>query len=244
MSEIELYNVAFSTCSQRVRFVLGEKGVPYVDTRLRLELGEHVTPEYLAINPNGLVPALKHDGAVITDSSVINEYLDEVFPEPRFVPENPVERAHMRAWIQYLDEVMTPSIRYPSFQNLFGGALRAMSEEQREQFASRLPLRKYFALEVGPNGFAQQKLDGAMERINQTLQRMENALAKTTWLAHNRLTLADIAVMPSIVRLEDLGMSSLWSELPRVSDWYQRLQATKGFQLAYSAGSRLGKFAN
>ncbi|MNY72289.1 hypothetical protein D3C86_2108060 [compost metagenome] len=73
---------------------------------------------------------------------------------------------------------------------------------------------------------------------------MENALAKTTWLAHDRLTLADIAVMPSIVRLEDLGMSSLWGELPRVSDWYQRLQATKGFQLAYSAGSRLGKFAN
>ncbi|EJM22923.1 glutathione S-transferase [Pseudomonas sp. GM21] len=244
MSEIELYNVGFSTCSQRVRFVLGEKGVTYVDKRLRLELGEHISPEYLAINPNGLVPSLVHDDAVITDSSVINEYLDEVFPLPRFVPEHPVERAHMRAWVQYLDEVMTPSIRYPSFQNFFGGALRAMSDDQRQQFASRLPLRKYFALEVGAEGFAKQKLDGAMERINQTLNRMEHALARTVWLANDRLTLADIAVMPSIVRLEDLGMSSLWSDLPKVSDWYKRLQATRGFQIAYSAGSRLGEFAN
>lgn len=244
MSGLELYNVGFSTCSQRVRFVLAEKEIPYLDTRLRLDQGEHISEAYLAINPNGLVPALVHDASVITDSSVINEYLDEVFPSPRFVPEQAVERAHMRAWIQYIDEVMTPSIRYPSFQNFFGGALRAMSSDQRQVFASRLPLRKYFALEVGPDGFPQNKLDDAMERINQTLIRMEQALGKTTWIANDQLTLADIAMMPSIVRLEDLGMSSLWSELPRVSNWYQRLQSTKGFRSAYMAGSRLGKFAN
>lgn len=244
MSGLELYNVGFSTCSQRVRFVLAEKGIPYLDTRLRLEQGEHVAPAYLAINPNGLVPALVHDTSVITDSSVINEYLDEVFPSPRFVPEDPVERAHMRAWVQYIDEVMTPSIRYPSFQHFFGGALRSMSDDQRQTFASRLPLRKYFALEIGPDGFPQDKLDGAMERINQTLTRMEHALAKTTWIANDRLTLADIAMMPSIVRLEDLGMSALWSEHPGVSDWYERLQSTQGFRSAYTAGSRLGKFAN
>ncbi len=145
MSTLELYNAGVSTCSQRVRFVLAQKGLAYTDKRIHLEKGEHLTPEYLEINPNGLLPALVHDGRAIVDSSVINEYLEEVFPEVALIPKNPYERARMRAWVQYLDEVMTPAIRYPSFQKFFGGGLRAMSPEQREAFANRLPLRKHFA---------------------------------------------------------------------------------------------------
>ena len=240
MSGLELYNAGVSTCSQRVRFVLAHKQLSYVDKRIRLEQGEHLTPEYLAINPNGLVPTLVHDGKSIIDSTVINEYLDELFPEVALVPKDAYERAQMRAWVQYLDEVMTPAIRYPSFQKFFGGGLRAMAPEQRQAFASRLPLRKHFALEVGPEGFPQNKLDDAMERIEQSLQRMEGALGKTQWIAYDELTLADIAMMPSIVRLEDLGLSSLWADLPRLCAWYARLQKLPAFAAAYSAGSRLG----
>lgn len=244
MSTLELYNAGVSTCSQRVRFVLAQKGLAYTDKRIRLEKGEHLTREYLAINPNGLLPALVHDGRAIVDSSVINEYLEEVFPEVALIPKNPYERAQMRAWVQYLDEVMTPAIRYPSFQKFFGGGLRAMSSEQREAFANRLPLRKHFALEIGPEGFPQAKLDDAMERIQQSLQRMENALKKTQWISHIDLTLADIAMMPSIVRLEDLGLASLWADMPNIADWYARLQELPAFAEAYSPGSRLGAGAN
>ncbi|MDN4546323.1 glutathione S-transferase family protein [Pseudomonas sp. C32] len=244
MSTLELYNAGVSTCSQRVRFVLAQKGLAYTDKRIRLEKGEHLTPEYLAINANGLLPALVHDGRAIVDSSVINEYLEEVFPEVALIPKNPYERAQMRAWVQYLDEVMTPAIRYPSFQKFFGGGLRAMSSEQREAFANRLPLRKHFALEVGSEGFPQKKLDDAMERIQQSLLRMETALQKTQWISHIDLTLADIAMMPSIVRLEDLGLASLWADMPNIADWYARLQMLPAFAKAYSPGSRLGVGAN
>ena len=244
MSTLELYNAGVSTCSQRVRFVLAQKGLAYTDKRIHLEKGEHLTPEYLEINPNGLLPALVHDGRAIVDSSVINEYLEEVFPEVALIPKNPYERARMRAWVQYLDEVMTPAIRYPSFQKFFGGGLRAMSPEQREAFANRLPLRKHFASEIGPEGFPQKKLDDAMERIQQSLRRMETALKKTQWISHIDLTLADIAMMPSIVRLEDLGLASLWADMPNIADWYARLQKLPAFADAYSPGSRLGVGAN
>jgi glutathione S-transferase len=209
-----------------------------------LEQGDHLTPEYLAMNPNGLVPTLVHNGRVIVDSSVINEYLEDVFPDVNMIPKEPYERSLMRTWIQYLDEVMTPAIRYPSFQKFFGGGLRAMSAEQRQAFANRLPLRKHFALEVGAEGFPQGKLDDAMERIKQSLLRMEAALGKTQWMAHDELTLADIAMMPSIVRLEDLGLVSLWADMPKISDWYVRLQKLPAFTQTYSPGSRLGAFAN
>lgn len=244
MSDLELLNAGISTCSQRVRFVLAYKGLSYTDTRIRLDQGEHLTPEYLAINPNGLVPALVHDGRAIVDSSVINEYLEELYPQVALIPTDPYERAQMRTWVQYLDEVMTPAIRYPSFQKFFGGGLRAMGPEQRKAFADRLPLRKHFALEVGAEGFPQNKLDDAMERIEQSLQRMQAALEKTQWIAHDQLTLADIAMMPSIVRLDDLGLASLWADLPKVADWYARLQKIPAFAAAYAAGSRLGASAN
>lgn len=238
--KLEFYNSRISTCSQRVRFVLVEKRIPFVDHGLRLDLGEHLRPEYLSLNPNGLVPTIVHDGRVVVDSSVINEYLDETFKESPLVPSDVYERSRMRAFVQYLDEVLTPSIRYPSFQSFFGGHIRSLNEEQRRNFADRLPLRKHFALEIaGADGFPKERLDAAMERIEASLRRMELALAQHLWLAGDMFTLADIAAMPSIVRLDDLGRTDLWADLPAVSEWYRRISEMESFKATYSMG-RLG----
>ena len=80
---LELYNFPPSTCSLKVRICLAEKGLEWVDHRLDSRDGDHLKPEYLKLTPNGVVPTLIHDGNVIIDSSVICEYLDEVFPEIR-----------------------------------------------------------------------------------------------------------------------------------------------------------------
>src|SRR5215510_6801616 len=93
-----LYNAPQSTCSQRVRFVLNAKKLPFEEVKLDLLAGDQLEPDYLALNPNGVVPTLVHDGAVVIDSSVIIEYLDEVAPQPEsFTPRDPAGRAAMRA---------------------------------------------------------------------------------------------------------------------------------------------------
>jgi glutathione S-transferase len=74
---------------------------------------------YLAFNPNGVVPALVHDGRTILNSSVIRENLEDVFPNRPLRPRDPVEVAHIRAWRQFIDEVPTVAIRYPSFNAAF-----------------------------------------------------------------------------------------------------------------------------
>ena len=66
-----LYNAPQSTCSQRVRFVLNAKGLPFEEHKLDLLAGDQLKPEYLALNPNGVVPRLDHDGQIVIDSSVI-----------------------------------------------------------------------------------------------------------------------------------------------------------------------------
>src|ERR1700682_1271037 len=92
-----LYNAPPSTCSQSVRFVLNAKGLPFEEKNLDLLAGDQLKPDYLKLNPNGVVPTLDHDGNIVIDSSVIIEYLDEVAPDESFTPRGPVARAHMRA---------------------------------------------------------------------------------------------------------------------------------------------------
>ena len=91
MQSLILYNAPQSTCSQRVRFTLHEKGLAFSEHKLDLFSGDQLRLEYLKINPNGVVPSLVHDGGVVIDSAVIIEYLNEVFPEPTpLVPQDPV----------------------------------------------------------------------------------------------------------------------------------------------------------
>jgi len=116
---LTLYHNPVSTCSQKVRLVLAEKGLSYESKVIVWGNNEHLTEEYLKINPNGVVPSLVHDEDPVIDSSVICEYLDEVFPGVSLTPKDPVMRAKMRAWMRYFEEVPTTAIRVPSFSKLF-----------------------------------------------------------------------------------------------------------------------------
>ena len=71
---IELYNAPTSTCSQKVRMALLEKGQSWTDRIIFFAKGDHLSDWYLKLNPNGVVPTLVHNGSVVTDFSVINEF--------------------------------------------------------------------------------------------------------------------------------------------------------------------------
>src|SRR4029453_8963652 len=97
-----LYNAPQAPCSQRVLFVLNAKRLAFDDVKLDLLAGDQLKPDYLKLNPNGVVPTLDHDGNIVIDSSVIIEILDEVAPDERFSPREPVGRAHMRALMRFI----------------------------------------------------------------------------------------------------------------------------------------------
>jgi len=237
-----LYNAPQSTCSQRVRFVLNAKGLAFDEVKLDLLAGEQLKPEYLKLNPNGVVPTLDHDGNIVIDSSVIIEYLDEVEPTPvNFTPKTPAGRAAMRAMMRFIDEMPAAAVRVPTFNLAFLPYFAAMSEQEFLTFAESKPLRKEFMLAMGRKGFPEADMDAALDRLARTLVRMEGSIAANggVWLLGEQITLADVAIMPAIVRMADLGLDTMWQEKPVIARWYDAIRAHKAFKPTYYFGSLL-----
>jgi glutathione S-transferase len=204
--------------------------------------GDQLRPEYLQINPNGVVPSLVHDDRVIIDSAVIIEYLSEVFPEPPvLVPDDAVDRARMRSLLHYIDEVPTPAVRVPSYNIAFLPHFREMSEADFLALAESKPLRKDFLLSMGRTGFSDQEMSKALERLRRAVLRLSESLRVSggPWLMGPSLTLADIAMMPVLVRMADLGLGTLWEGLPEVDRWLAAFRARPAFAKTYYFGSLL-----
>lgn len=95
---IELHDFFRSGASHRVRIALHLKGLSFTQVSRHLRKGEQRAPDYLEINPQGLVPTLVDDGQVVTQSMAIMEYLDEKYPDtPRVLPSDIAGRARVRA---------------------------------------------------------------------------------------------------------------------------------------------------
>ncbi len=103
MTEIALHNYFRSSTSYRVRIALEMKGLAYKYVAHHLRHGEHREPAYLAVNPQGLVPALVWtDGTLLLQSLAIMEFLDETVPEPPLLPADPLGRARVRMLSQMI----------------------------------------------------------------------------------------------------------------------------------------------
>ncbi len=241
---LELYNFAQSTCSLKVRICLHEKELDWVDHPLVSKNADHLSDWYLKLNPNGVVPTLIHDGRPIFESSVILQYLDEVFPDVALMPADAYGQARLRAWLAFVDAMPTPAVRFPSFQ--FGGLLhkfQAMSQEQFDEQVTKRPIKAAFYRKMDRmTGFDAAEMEEAYAALRKTAARMDRMFGENggPWLMGEQYSLADIAVAPLLDRVEDLGLEALWlEEFPRVDDWLKRMQERPAYGKAYYRGSRL-----
>jgi len=94
---IKLYGYFRSSAAFRVRIALNLKQLDYETAAIHLRRNDQTTPDYLAVNPRGLVPALGDGGRMLIQSLAITEYLDETYPDPPLLPKQPADRARVRA---------------------------------------------------------------------------------------------------------------------------------------------------
>lgn len=237
---LELYHDWRSFCSIKVRLCLAEKELDWTSRHIDLMALEHTTPEYLKINPNGVVPTLVHNGIPIHESTLINEYLEEVFPDIRLMPEDPIERARARFWVKYEDDVLHPSIRPATFALMMSPELAQRTDDELEEMVAAHPnkqraeeLRRAARMPID-----NERVDAARRSMIIALDRLERRLSEAPWLAGATYSLADIAGAPFIDRLEELNLSGLWQSKPSLADWIRRTKARPAYKRAIPDNSQ------
>lgn len=243
MTDLTLYHADYSTCSQKVRIALAEKGLDFHSRPISFRNEEQVSEAYLKINPNGVVPTLVHGEDVILDSSCILEYLDEAFPEASLSPSTAMGRAKMRAWLRFMEEVPTKAIRIPSFEQIFLPTLRFVkSKKSFDQSQKKRTIRRGFYGKMNRGkGFEAKEIEDSIYELRTTVSRINDALESSPWIMGDKLTLVDISLAPLIDRAEDMGMAYLWQDAPKVADWLHRLQSRPSFITAFYKSSRLSE---
>lgn len=136
---ITLYHHGSSVCAAKVRLVLAEKSVPWNGIYVDILRGDQFDPGYVKLNPKAVVPTLVHDGKVIVESTVICEYLDEVFPAPPLKPAAPEQRAAMRLWTKTVDEYLHPACAELTFASCHRYIIGRLPPEQLNEFLESTP---------------------------------------------------------------------------------------------------------
>ena len=236
---LELHHFPFSTCSQKVRLVLAEKGLDFDSREVNLMAGEQHDPAYVALNPNHVVPTLVHDGHALIESTLINEYLDEAFPDPPLQPSDALGRHRARLWTKHLDEKVHSATAVVTFSVGPRNAILQQPAEVREANLAAIvdPIERAARRSVIEHGVDAPEFAGALRRMIGLVDRMEAALARRPWLGGDSFGLADAAALPYVLRLDHLGMTPLVSgpARPGVADWTARVCARPAFAVAVGA---------
>jgi glutathione S-transferase len=236
---IELYHFGFSTCSQKVRLVLAEKGLEFESHEVNLMAGEQNDPAYVELNPNHVVPTLVHDGEVLIESSLIIKYLDDAFPEPPMRPQNALGRYAVDRWLMHADEALHPAAPTVTFAIGPRKLIIQQPAAVREANIAGIqdPIQRATRRSVIEHGVAAPEFAGALGVFLDTLDRMEAELTNHRWLSGARFGLADATLLPYVLRLEHLAMDRLLerSARPGVADWLARVKALPSYASAVEA---------
>jgi glutathione S-transferase len=212
--------------------VLAEKHLPRTSHVIDLSKMEHATPEYQAINPNGLVPTLVHDGRTYIESIDLIRYLDEIAPEPSLHPEDPREQQAFQVLLQQADDAQV-SLKVLTHEFLFRGSGRYLGAEDQRKFAAAhhnswlVEFKRRFA---AADAEWQDKVAAALSAMSGYFRELDDRLAGSKWLASDSFTLADVAWTPQVHRM--YLMEWPMAPYPRLTRWYDELQKRPSFQQA------------
>ena len=231
---LELLGGPTSTCCCKVHLTALEKGLELFEREVNVHKHQNLTEEYIAMNRDGMVPTLLHDGFVLVESSVIMRYLDRRFPETPLTPSDPLESMRLDLLMKDLDEKYHSAIAFVSFSE----ASRGLDGELTEAAQIRLqsfsdipePKRREQRRQSVLLGLSSDEGRCACGFLETMIKDIDAALELGPFLAGHHYSLADAALTPYVHRLWLLGCDPLGSkDRPRVETWYQRIKARPSF---------------
>ncbi|MEO7384078.1 MAG: glutathione S-transferase family protein [Novosphingobium sp.] len=200
MADVTLYHWEPNANSGKPMLALMEKGVPFDSHYIDMLNFDQHQPEYLAINPQGTIPAMAHHcGAlgsrVLVESTAIMEYVDEQFDGPALMPGDPRDRLRVRWWMKFMDQWLAPSFSMFGWKYFVGpNALAAHGEAKIDAAITRIPLpERQIAWRKAVYGlFSDEEMAESGRRIGLGIRMLEEELGKREWLASDQYSLADV----------------------------------------------------
>jgi glutathione S-transferase len=233
---LKLYHAEPGANSLKSLIPLKEKGLEFESIYVDLHKFEQHQPWFVAINPEGQVPVLDHDGAIITHTTVINEYLEDAFPDaPPLRPADPIGKARMRFWNKFVDEQVMNFVSMHGWHRMVGVIARSIEAGEFEKLLERIPLHEQREKwKTARSGFDEADLVNATRKIEVAVDKVEEALGKHQWLAGDMYTLADINFFSHCGMYVDRMFPEMdvAKRAPRMVDWRERMLARPGVQEA------------
>jgi len=228
---LALYHHGTSVCAAKPRLVLAEKGIEWESRYVDILANEQFAPEYLALNPEGVVPTLMHDGQVIRESTLICEYLDAVFPETPLVPDDALSRYEMRLWTMRMDKEHPLNVGPLTFAiSHRHGVLRHGDDAVDKYINAMGPAQVERRQRMLSADIEAPGPKASLKICDKLLGDMEVVLGERSWLSGEEFSLADIGVIPYINRLDMLQLSGMWTEArPQVTDWFERVKSRASY---------------
>jgi len=236
---LTLFHYDRSTAAQRVRLLLEEKSIAWKSVIVDTARGdvEQLPEDYHRLNPKGLVPVIIHNGAATPESLIILEYLEDVFPEPLFRPASPEARATMRLWMRKIDDGVHVASRTIGVCLVNRHIYKAKGADKIEKYYTQMrdAVRKTNDQVNIASGLDSPLLPDAVAAFRRLFEDMDAMLTRSPWLAGESYSLADIALVVYVRRLESFMMAPLWRHLTHLNDWYARIAARPAYQKAIVA---------
>lgn len=221
---------------------LKEKALDYRSVYVDLHQFDQHAPWFVAINPEGQVPVLDHDGTIVTHTSVINEYLEDAFPDaPPLRPIDAAGRARMRNWNRFIDEHVMNFVSMHGWHRMVSVVARSVEQGAFEQLVERIPLHEMREKwKAARSGFSDSDLANATRKIVLAVDKVEEQLGRTPWLCGDTYTLADINFYANCGMMVERMFPDLAiaDRAPRLVEWRERMKARPAVQAALQGEDR------
>lgn len=225
---LHLFHGDISNCSMRVRMTLEEKVLEWTSHHLDLKKKENISDDYFAINPNGLVPTLVHDGVIHIESNDIIDYLDHTFPEPSLRSADNEEK--MLEWLRLAASIHVTGIKPYVYATIIQKKVQKTAEEEAKynELQKNEELKTFHSKHAGDKEIGADDLAGPNKILKDSFDKLENSLSGNAWIMGDKYTLADISWIPVYFVL--VGCGYPFENYPNISRWAESFSARESYK--------------
>lgn len=239
MGKVTLYHWEPNANSGKPILALMEKGVAFESRYTDLLNFDQHRPEYLALNPLGTIPVMTHGDRVLTESTAIMEYVEEAFPGPKLMPDDPRDRWRIRWWMKFLDQWLAPSFSMIGWSVFVGPSVRQRDPAELEAAIDRIPLeeRRIAWRKAIYGRFSAEEMAESQRRVAVGITMLEQALGERDWLASDDYSLGDVNAFNLAYALP-LSQPHLSNDelTPNIMRWLRRIYARPAAKACWALG--------